>query len=133
MATISVIVPIYKVEKYINKCIESIMVQSFQDFDLILVDDGSPDACPRRCDEYAKQDERIVVIHKKNGGLSDARNAGIDWAMEHSKSQWFAFVDSDDYLHPDYLKTLYDTAQKEEADLVICDFVRVNDNEEIVE
>ena len=133
MATITVIVPIYKVEKYIKKCVESIMVQSFQDFDLVLVDDGSPDACPGICDEYAELDERIVVIHKENGGLSDARNAGIDWAMENSESKWLAFVDSDDYLHPDYLKTLYDTAQKEEADLVICDFVRVNDNEEIIE
>lgn len=128
MPKISVIVPVYKVEKYINKCVDSILDQSFQDFDLILVDDGSPDACPQICDDYASHDDRITVIHKTNGGLSDARNAGIDWAMEHSSSEWLAFVDSDDYLHPDYLMTLYRTAQKEGADLVICDFVRVNEN-----
>ena len=133
MAQITVIIPVYKVEKYINKCVDSVLDQSFRDFDLILVDDGSPDACPQICDDYAAQDDRITVIHKVNGGLSDARNAGIDWAMEHSDSEWLAFVDSDDYLHPDYLMTLYQTMQKEGADLVICDFVHVNDGEEIIE
>ena len=133
MPKISVIVPVYKVEPYIHKCVDSVLEQSFQDFDLVLVDDGSPDTCPQICDEYAAQDERITVIHKKNGGLSDARNAGIDWAMEHSESEWLAFVDSDDYIHPDYLMTMYQTAQKESADLVVCDFIRVNDQEEIVE
>ena len=133
MAIISVIVPVYKVEPYLKKCIESILSQSFQDFDLVLVDDGSPDRCPAICDAYAETDKRITVIHKKNGGLSDARNAGIDWAMAQSESQWLAFVDSDDYLHPDYLSTLYSTAQKESAELVICDFQRVSDDEEALE
>ena len=133
MPKISVIVPVYKVEKYLEKCVESILSQSFQDFDLILVDDGSPDTCPQLCDAYTQKDDRVVVIHKKNGGLSDARNAGIDWAMDYSDSAWLAFVDSDDYIHPDYLQALYNTAVKEAADLVICDFVRVNDTEEIVE
>ena len=133
MPIITVIVPIFKVEKYIRQCVDSILQQSFRDFDLVLVDDGSPDNCPQICEDYAAQDRRITVIHKKNGGLSDARNAGIDWAMENSDSQWLAFVDSDDYLFPDYLMTLYQTAQKEAADLVICDFVRVNDQGEIVE
>lgn len=133
MPKISVIVPVYKVEKYIHKCIDSILRQSFQDFDLVLVDDGSPDTCPQICDDYTSRDKRIIVIHKKNGGLSDARNAGIDWAMENSSSEWLAFVDSDDYLHPDYLQSLYQTAMKEEADLVVCDFIRVNDQEEIIE
>ena len=130
MTEISVIVPVYKVENYIHKCVDSILSQSFQNFDLVLVDDGSPDNCPKICDDYAEKDSRIVVIHKQNGGLSDARNAGIDWAMEHSSSQWLAFVDSDDWLHPDYLKNLHDTAIKENADLVICDFVRVNEQGE---
>ena len=133
MAAITLIVPIYKVERYIHKCIDSILIQSFQNFDLVLVDDGSPDTCPQICDDYAKKDPRITVIHKQNGGLSDARNAGIDWAMAHSDSEWLAFADSDDYLHPDYLKTLYELGVKESADLVICDFVRVNDREEILE
>lgn len=133
MPQITVIVPVYKVEAYIHECVDSILSQSFQDFDLVLVDDGSPDSCPQICDDYAGKDPRIHVIHKQNGGLSDARNAGIDWAMAHSDSEWLAFVDSDDYLHPDYLRILYEAAQKEDADLVICDFVRVNDQKEIIE
>lgn len=133
MPEITVVVPVYKVEKYLRKCIDSILIQSFQNFDLVLVDDGSPDICPQICDEYAGKDTRITVIHKQNGGLSDARNAGIDWAMEHSDSQWLAFVDSDDYIHPDYLRVLYETAQRESADLVICDFIRVSVREEVVE
>lgn len=80
MPMVSVIVPVYKVERYIRKCIDSILKQSFTDFELILVDDGSPDKCGEICDEYAAKDKRIKVIHKKNGGLSDARNAGLDYA-----------------------------------------------------
>ena len=133
MSQISVIVPVYKVEQYLEKCVESICTQSFRDFDLVLVDDGSPDACPQLCDAFAEEDKRIVVIHKENGGLSDARNAGIDWAMENSDSEWLAFVDSDDYLHPDYLRIMYNTAKKEEADLVICDFERVDDENKTIE
>lgn len=133
MAAISVIVPVYKVEQYLERCVDSILSQSFQDFDLILVDDGSPDRCPAICDAYAVQDARITVIHKTNGGLSDARNAGIDWALENSRSDWLVFVDSDDYLHRDYLKVLYNTAKSESADLVICDFCRVNDDEQIID
>lgn len=133
MPQISVIVPVYRVEPYLQRCVDSILAQSFGDYDLILVDDGSPDKCPQMCDAYGQRDDRIVVIHKSNGGLSDARNAGIDWAMENSDSQWLVFVDSDDYLHPDYLKKLLETANQEAADLVICDFLRVNDQEEVIE
>ena len=132
MAQISVIVPVYKVEQYLRKCVDSILSQSFQDFDLILVNDGSPDSCPAICDSYAENDSRITVIHKENGGLSDARNAGIDWAMANSDSRWLAFVDSDDYIHPDYLQTLYSTAIQESSDLIICDFTRVNDTGELI-
>lgn len=89
----SVIVPIYKVEKYLNQCVESIIRQTFLDFELILVDDGSPDGCPEICDEYARKDARIQVIHKENGGLSDARNAGL--AL--STGEYVIFIDSDDY------------------------------------
>lgn len=133
MAEITVIVPVYKVQDYLNQCIDSILDQSFQNFDLVLVDDGSPDTCPQICDSYAEKDERITVVHKQNGGLSDARNAGIDWAVAQSNSNFLAFVDSDDYLHPNYLMTLYQTAQKEKADLVICDFTRVNESGKIIE
>ena len=94
---ISVIVPIYKVEKYLKKCIDSIITQTYKNLEIILVDDGSPDNCGKICDEYAKQDNRIKVIHKENGGLSDARNKGIDI----SSGKYLTFVDSDDFIHPE--------------------------------
>ena len=89
---ISVVVPVYKVEIYLDKCIQSVLNQTFRDFELILVDDGSPDRCGEICDLWAEKDHRIRVIHKSNGGLSDARNAGISQA----KGEWLSFVDSDD-------------------------------------
>ena len=91
---ISVIVPIYNVEKYLNRCIESIVNQTYKTLEIILVDDGSPDNCPQICDEWKEKDNRIKVIHKKNGGLSDARNAGLDIAQ----GEYIAFVDGDDFL-----------------------------------
>ena len=91
---ISIIVPVYRVEKYLNDCIDSILAQTFADFELILVDDGSPDSCPALCDAAAARDSRIRVIHQKNRGLSGARNAGLDAA----EGEWIAFVDSDDML-----------------------------------
>ena len=86
MPMISVIVPVYRVEKYIHRCVDSILAQTYDDFELILVDDGSPDNCGAICDEYAAKDNRVVVIHQENGGLSAARNAGIDWAFAKSDS-----------------------------------------------
>ena len=83
---ISVIVPVYKVEPYLRRCVDSILGQTYCDFELILVDDGSPDSCPSVCDDYAAQDSRVHVIHQENGGLSAARNAGIDWAFANSDS-----------------------------------------------
>ncbi len=111
MAEISIIVPVYKVEQYLDRCVNSIMGQSFVDFDLILVDDGSPDHCGKMCDVYEAEDMRIHVIHQKNGGLSAARNTGIDWAIEHSDSKWLTFVDSDDWIHPRYLEVLLNAAK----------------------
>lgn len=96
MPTLSIIVPVYKVEPYLHRCVDSILAQTFTDFELILVDDGSPDNCGAICDEYAAKDSRILVIHKENGGLSDARNAGLDIA----KGEYIGFVDSDDYISP---------------------------------
>ena len=96
MPGISVIVPVYKVENFLHRCVDSILAQTFTDFELILVDDGSPDGCGEICDAYAREDSRIHVIHQKNGGLSAARNTGIDWVLENSDSRWLAFVDSDD-------------------------------------
>ena len=106
MPLISIIVPVYKVEEYIHRCVESILGQSYTDFELILVDDGSPDNCGAICDEYAEKDSRVVVIHQENGGLSAARNAGIDWAFANSDSQWLTFIDSDDYWYDRYLEVM---------------------------
>ena len=103
MPQISVIVPVYKVEPYLRRCVDSILGQTFTDFELILVDDGSPDNCPAICDEYARKDTRVHVIHQENGGLSAARNAGIDWAFANSDSQWLTSVDSDEWVHPEML------------------------------
>ena len=124
MSKISVIVPVYKVEKYIHKCVDSILAQTFSDFELILVDDGSPDNCGKICDEYSEKDDRVVVLHKENGGLSDARNAGLDWVFEHSDSGWITFIDSDDWLRPTYLEALLNAADGKK--LSICGFQRAD-------
>ena len=131
MPTISVIVPVYKVEKYIHRCVDSILGQTFIDFELILVDDGSPDNCPAICDEYAEKDNRVHVIHQENGGLSAARNAGIDWAFANSDSQWLSFIDSDDWVHPEYLERLLDAAAENNVDLSICGY-KGTSGEEVV-
>lgn len=110
---ITVIVPVYNVEKYLSRCIESILAQSFTFFELILVDDGSPDNCGVICDLYALKDDRIKVIHQKNAKVSAARNAGISIAQ----GEWIAFIDPDDWIHRDYLRLLYEGA-KEETDIV---------------
>lgn len=101
---ISVIVPVYKVEAYLDRCVQSILDQSYADFELVLVDDGSPDRSGAMCDEWAKKDSRIKVVHKENGGLSDARNAGFT----ASQGEWVTFVDSDDYIHRETLRVLYE-------------------------
>ncbi|SHH68410.1 glycosyltransferase family 2 protein [Clostridium grantii] len=122
---ISIIVPIYKVEAYLQKCIDSILVQTFNDFELILVDDGSPDKCGRICDEYVKKDKRIKVIHKLNGGLSSARNAGIDIAQ----GKYIGFVDSDDYIHTRMYEVLYNSAVEYLSDIIMCDYSKVSEGQ----
>ena len=124
MAKISVIVPVYKVEDYLHRCVDSILGQSFSDFELILVDDGSPDNCGAMCDACAEQDSRIRVIHQENGGLSAARNAGIDWVFRNSDSQWMAFVDSDDWVHPEYLQLLWNAVEETDCRIAACGFYR---------
>ena len=126
MPEISVIVPVYKVEKYLSRCVDSILAQTFKDFELILVDDGSPDNCPKICDDYAKKDKRVVVIHKENGGLSDARNYGLDWAAKNSASKWVTFIDSDDWVDKEYLSELYRYSQSEKSEITICAFKRTD-------
>lgn len=126
MPQISVIVPVYKVEKYIHRCVDSILAQTFTGFELILVDDGSPDNCGAICDEYATKDSRVVVIHQENGGLSAARNAGIDWVFGHSDSQWLTFVDSDDWVHPKYLELLFRAVRDTETGVSICRYLETD-------
>ncbi len=122
MPTISVIVPVYKVEPYLRRCVDSILRQTFEDFELILVDDGSPDTCGAICDDYAARDSRIRVIHQKNGGLSAARNAGIDWVFENSDSRWFTFIDSDDWVHPNMLGSLLRAATEKKTAISVCGY-----------
>lgn len=119
---ISVIVPIYKVEKYLNKCIESIVNQTYENLEIILVDDGSPDNCPKMCDEWATRDSRIKVIHKKNGGLSDARNVGLKLAT----GDYVAFVDSDDWVASDFLEILINAAIQNHAQIAASGIVKID-------
>lgn len=116
--TISVIVPVYNVEAYLDRCINSILHQTFYEFELILVDDGSTDNSGVMCDELAKKDSRIIVLHKVNGGLSDARNKGIEVAS----GEYITFIDSDDWISKDYLSKLYDNLLKYDADISCCNF-----------
>ena len=109
---ISVIVPVYKAEKYLEECVYSILNQSYTNFELILVDDGSPDGCPALCDRFARQDSRVRVIHRKNGGVSASRNTGLAAAG----GAYVAFIDDDDYIAPDYLEKLLAAAEESGAD-----------------
>lgn len=113
---LSVIVPVYNVELYIDQCLESLVHQTYDNLEIILVDDGSPDSCPLKCDEWAKKDSRITVIHKKNGGLSDARNVG----MERATGKYLAFVDSDDFLDCNMYSIMISEIENKDADVSIC-------------
>lgn len=115
---ISVIVPIYKVEKYLDKCIASIIGQKYRELEIILVDDGSPDSCGEICDRYSAIDSRIKVFHQKNGGVSDARNTGIMQAT----GKYLSFVDGDDYIEPDMIEILYNNLTDNNADISICNY-----------
>ena len=105
---ISVVVPVYKTEAYLRQCVDSLLMQTYPNLEIILVDDGSPDGSGAVCDQYARRDARICVIHQKNGGVSAARNAGVQVAT----GQYIAFVDSDDWVDPDYVKTLFQAAER---------------------
>ena len=122
MPIVSIIVPIYNVEKYIDRCMRSLLQQTLRDIEIIMVDDGSPDNCPAICDVYARKDVRVKVIHKKNGGLSDARNAGLDVAT----GEYVAFIDSDDYTSIDAYEILYNKAKETNADIVYAGFTMQN-------
>lgn len=122
MPLVSIIVPVYKTEQYIKECVDSILNQTLKDIEIILVDDGSPDNCPNICDDYAKQDNRIVVIHKLNGGLSSARNE----ALKVAKGDYIGFVDSDDFIEATMYEELYNSAVKNKSDISICAHSLIN-------
>lgn len=119
---VSIIVPIYKVEPYLRRCLDSIVNQTYANLEIILVDDGSPDNCPQICDEYAAKDNRIVVIHKENGGLSDARNAGLDIC----KGDYISFVDGDDWISSTFIELLLKAATENNAEIAISNYIKTN-------
>lgn len=125
---ISVIVPIYNVEKYIRKCIDGIISQSYTNLEIILVDDGTPDNCGTICDEYASKDKRIKVIHKSNGGLSDARNVAIDVM----RGKYVTFIDSDDYIGTDYIMCMYKALIETDSDLAICEYAYIYEDGKMI-
>ena len=122
---ISIVVPVYNTEKYLKRCVDSILAQTYTDLEIILVDDGSKDSSGAICDEYAKQDQRIQVVHKKNGGVSSARNLGLDLAQ----GEYIAFVDSDDYLDPNMYEEMYKVALEYNCEVVLTDCIKEYMNE----
>lgn len=121
---ISVVIPIYNVEKYLKDCVDSIINQTYKELEIILVDDGSPDNCGEICDEYAKLDKRIKVIHKKNGGLSDARNKGMSIAT----GKYIVFIDSDDIASLDMITRMYEKIKNDNSDICVCNVYRITEN-----
>lgn len=124
---ISVIVPVYKAEEYLHRCVDSILAQTFQDFEVLLIDDGSPDRSGGICDEYARKDRRVRVFHKENGGVSLARQCGMD----HAQGEYTIHADPDDWVEPTMLEELYKKAKEEDADMVICDFYEERKNKTV--
>ena len=127
MPKISIVIPVYNVEKYLDKCVQSARHQTLQDIEIILVDDESPDGCPQMCDEYAKQDGRIKVVHKKNGGLGFARNSGLEVAT----GEYITFLDSDDFVDLNTYEHLYNIAKANSLDAIYYNFKRFTDENEV--
>ena len=128
LGKVSIIVPVYNVEKYLSKCIDSILAQTFKDFELILIDDGSPDDCGKIIDEYAGKDNRIVVVHQENAGVSAARNAGLKIA----RGTYIGFVDPDDYIDSEMYATMISKIKETGADIACCAFDRISENDETI-
>ena len=124
---VSIIVPVYKAEKYIHQCIDSLLAQTYRNIEVILVDDGSPDNCGKICDEYAAKDCRVKVIHQQNGGVSVARQTGID----HATGEYSIHADPDDWVEPNMIEELVTKAVADNADMVICDFYRESKSDRI--
>lgn len=126
---VSIIIPVYNTEQYLSRCIDSIQAQSFTDFELLLIDDGSKDNSGKICDEYAAKDSRVRVFHKENGGVSSARN----WGLEKSQGEWIIFIDSDDWISGSMLLDMYEKAISEKSDLAYCDLKMVfNEHTEVL-
>lgn len=125
---VTVVVPIYNVQSYLNRCIESIVNQTYKNLEILLVDDGSPDNCPQMCDEWAKKDSRIKVVHKKNEGLGMARNTGID----NATGEYICFIDSDDFMHSRLVEKSINTMTKNDCDFVVYGFCDVTENEQFL-
>lgn len=123
---VAIIVPVYNAEKFLDKCVSSLLHQTWQDIEILLIDDESPDNCPQLCDDYAKQDERIRVIHQKNTGLSGARKTGV----ENATAPWVTFVDSDDWIELNAIEEMVTAAQEQKADIVVCDWQAFTHGEE---
>ena len=120
---ISVIIPIYNVEEYLERCVESVVNQTYKNLEILLIDDGSPDKCYKICDDWAKKDKRIKVVHKENGGLSDARNVGI----RYSTGKYLCFIDSDDCIDENYIQYMYQAIKDNCSDIAICKFRKFSD------
>lgn len=123
---ISIVIPVYNVEQYLDYCMQSVFAQTYKNLEIILVDDGATDSSGKMCDEYAKKDARVKVIHKENGGLSSARNTG----MKEVNGEYFSFIDSDDYIRVDYISKMYEYMLNDNADMVVCSFKKVVKDEE---
>ena len=121
---ISIVIPVYKVEKFLGRCVESVVNQTYKNLEIFLIDDGSPDNCPQICDEWAEKESRIKVIHLENAGVANARNT----ALKQISGDYVGFVDSDDYVEPDMYEKLLDTALKNDADITFCSY-QINDED----
>ena len=131
MPQITIIIPVYNAESYLSRCVDSIISQTFSDFNIVLVDDGSSDNCPAMCDKYSTEDSRIYVHHQKNGGPSKARNSGIEWALHHTNCRYLVFIDSDDCIHPQYLELLYRGISENNTNISMCTHRYISLNESI--
>ena len=125
---ISVIVPVYNVEKYLDKCLNSIVNQTYKNIEIIVIDDGSTDECGIKCDEWQRRDNRIKVIHQENKGLSETRNTGI----KNATGKYISFVDSDDYVDSQFIEKLYNTLRKTNSDISVCNYVHIKENKNVI-
>ena len=132
MSQISIIVPVYNTEKYLHRCMDSILNQTFTDFELLLVDDGSPDNCGSICDEYAEKDNRIRVFHQENQGQAAARNHALDWVFANSDSEYISFIDSDDWVHPRYLQLLLEGIKIYDVNISQCLHIELSNDASVV-